>query len=87
MHDMWLGILGGRLGHVANLPGSWIAYRRHGGNVTPSSPRGWSQILVWRFLLLRALTTRPVALALNLHRNGLDARPVMSANTTAGEAP
>jgi len=71
MHDMWLGILGGRLGHVAYLPDSWIAYRRHGGNVTPSSRRGLGQILVWRLQLLSALTTRLVALAFNLHHAGL----------------
>jgi glycosyltransferase involved in cell wall biosynthesis len=87
MHDMWLGILGGRLGHVAYLPDSWIAYRRHGDNVTPSSRRGWGQILVWRLQLLRALTTRLVALAFNLHRTGPDGLSVMNANTTTKETP
>ena len=87
MHDMWLGILGSRLGHVTYLPDSWIAYRRHGGNVTPSSRRGWGQMLVWRLQLLRALTIRLLALALNLHRSGIDARPVMNANTTTEETP
>jgi len=71
MHDKWLGILGGCLGNVVYLPESWIAYRRHGGNVTPSSRRGWRQMLIWRLRLLRALITRLAALAIDTNRNGL----------------
>lgn len=75
MHDMWLGILGACLGNVTYLPESWIAYRRHGGNVTPSSRRGWCRMLIWRLQLLRAVIARLVALAIDLKRTRLVREP------------
>jgi hypothetical protein len=71
MHDMWLGILACRLGHVAYLPEPWIAYRRHSGNVTPATRRGWLRMVTWRIQLLRALVVRLGAIALDPRRRVL----------------
>lgn len=35
MHDMWLGLLAEIFGSVEFVPGTWLAYRRHGANATP----------------------------------------------------
>lgn len=58
MHDMWIGALGSMFGHVHYLPKPYLQYRRHGGNVSPSSRQGVIQMARWRASLGVLLVSR-----------------------------
>jgi hypothetical protein len=58
MHDMWLGAVGCAAGRVYYIPLSLLQYRRHGGNVSPSTHQGWLKMLGWRVKLVLALFIR-----------------------------
>lgn len=58
MHDMWLGAVGCAAGQVHYLALPLLQYRRHGGNVTPSTRQGWLKMLRWRGELVLALVLR-----------------------------
>jgi hypothetical protein len=58
MHDMWLGLLGGAIGHVRYLPTPYLQYRRHRQNATRSHPSNLFAILKWRISLLIATRYR-----------------------------
>jgi glycosyltransferase involved in cell wall biosynthesis len=60
MHDMWLGIVGCLTGEVHYIERPYLLYRRHGGNLSPSSRRGWLRILIWRLQLLISVAHRIV---------------------------
>jgi glycosyltransferase involved in cell wall biosynthesis len=60
MHDMWVGALGALLGRVDYVDRPLIQYRRHGGNVSPSTPQGILQMVRWRLTLAWLLATRMV---------------------------
>ena len=58
MHDMWLGVIGHRLGRVVYLSEPYLQYRRHDANATPSRRQPWHRMLRWRATLLRAYLAR-----------------------------
>jgi glycosyltransferase involved in cell wall biosynthesis len=58
MHDMWLGAVASACGHVHYIGSPLLRYRRHGGNVSPSSRQGWLRMLRWRCQLVWALILR-----------------------------
>ena len=63
MHDMWLGLVGTRMGTVRYVDRPYLQYRRHGGNLSPATRRGWARVIAWRVGLLLALAQgllRPV---------------------------
>lgn len=60
MHDMWFGVIGWLTGEVHYLERPYLLYRRHGGNLSPSSRRGWPRMLLWRFQLLISVMRRVV---------------------------
>lgn len=55
MHDMWLGMVGSLMGTVRYLDRPYLKYRRHGGNLSPATRRGWVRMIAWRFGLLLAM--------------------------------
>jgi len=55
MHDMWLGLVGSLMGSVRYLDRPYLKYRRHGGNLSPATRRGWVRMIAWRFGLLLAM--------------------------------
>ena len=55
MHDMWLGFVASLIGSVRYLDRPYLKYRRHGGNVSPATRRGWVRIVAWRIGLLLAM--------------------------------
>ena len=55
MHDMWLGLVGSLIGSVRYLDRPYLKYRRHGGNLSPATRRGWARIVAWRIGLLLAM--------------------------------
>lgn len=61
MHDMWIGSLATMVGRVAYVPAPLIQYRRHEGNVTPTtegSTASFLQMVRWRVLLLGSVVLR-----------------------------
>lgn len=58
MHDMWLGAVACVAGRVHYIASPLLQYRRHGGNVSPSTRQGWLKMLRWRAELLLALFLR-----------------------------
>ncbi|WP_338415649.1 glycosyltransferase family 2 protein [uncultured Sphaerotilus sp.] len=58
MHDMWIGALGTIFGHVVYLEKPYLQYRRHGGNVSPSTPQSLWRMLRWRVTLAYLLLVR-----------------------------
>lgn len=58
MHDMWLGAVACAAGQVCYLASPLLQYRRHGGNVSPSTRQGWLKMLRWRGELVLALVLR-----------------------------
>lgn len=68
MHDMWIGMLGRIAGNVTYLPSSFLHYRRHSANVTPSRPQSWPRMLLWRIQLATALTLRVFSRRIGLNR-------------------
>ncbi|KQW38254.1 hypothetical protein ASC76_09465 [Rhizobacter sp. Root404] len=67
MHDMWLGAMARIFGRVVYLPMPYLQYRRHGGNVSPSSRQSVSKMLRWRIALIHALLARTLKFKLGLH--------------------
>lgn len=60
-HDMWIGSIAAVLGRVVYVPAPLIQYRRHDGNVTPTTDGSKASILQmarWRAALLGAVTLR-----------------------------
>lgn len=61
MHDWWLGLKFELSGKVKFLHEPLVFYRRHGGNVSPSSDKShyslWQQIQ-WRWILIKNLLKR-----------------------------
>ncbi len=57
MFDQWIGVRAERFGGVTVFPAALIDYRRHGGNATAQTHRGFSQMLRWRLGLMRAMLT------------------------------
>ena len=58
MHDMWLGAVACVAGRVHYIASPLLQYRRHGGNVSPSTRQGWLKMLRWRGGLMSALVLR-----------------------------
>ncbi len=58
MHDMWIGALASLRGRVTYVDRPLMQYRRHGGNVSPSSRAGIVQMLAWRWRLLTLVLAR-----------------------------
>lgn len=58
MHDMWLGAVACVAGRVHYIAWPLLQYRRHGGNVSPSTRQGWLKMLRWRGELMLALVLR-----------------------------
>lgn len=66
MHDMWFGMVNDIYGKTHYIDEPLIAYRRHGGNLSPSVGASFMQRLVWRWrlvknLILRVMHRRPIA--------------------------
>jgi len=58
MHDSWLGIMNQLFGKVYFINIPLIAYRQHGKNFHPSSRAGITQVLMWRWNLVKAVSCR-----------------------------
>lgn len=58
MHDQWIGLLAGRVGHVAYINKPLIYYRRHGHTATGREKSGLMQKLVWRLNITAAYWKR-----------------------------
>lgn len=58
MHDMWFGVVGRMTGKVVYLPTPLLMYRRHSGNVSPSSRQSLLRMARWRFFLIFAILIR-----------------------------
>ncbi len=67
MHDMWFGAIGRMTGGVVYLSIPLLQYRRHTGNVSPSSRQSLPRMIRWRVALLFALGTRMLSLRFGLH--------------------
>jgi len=63
MHDMWIGAIATRVGRIRYLPEPLLRYRRHGGNVSPSTSQSAWQMLRWRLALLLLVLRRSASLA------------------------
>lgn len=55
MHDMWIGLVGERVGKNVLCDECLTYYRRHGENVTSMHHAGLTQMIRWRINLLQAL--------------------------------
>ncbi len=55
MHDIWIGLVNAVYGKPYFIDRALIAYRRHGGNVSPARHRGVVQMVRWRWSLIRNL--------------------------------
>lgn len=55
MHDIWFGLINDLYGKTYYVDQPLIAYRRHGGNVSPSAGAPVAQRLVWRWRLVKNL--------------------------------
>lgn len=62
MHDVWIGLLAGRLGKVSFDPVVLSLYRRHGGNQSAMTPSTIFRIIGWRIYLGFALLCRQKAI-------------------------
>lgn len=61
MHDWWLGLVAEVFGRVAFISMPLILYRRHGGNVSPTSEKSNIGLLIrvrWRVRLIKSLFLR-----------------------------
>ena len=61
MHDWWLGLIAETFGTVVFIDQPLVMYRRHGGNVTPTSEgsnAAWITRLQWRLYLLGSMIRR-----------------------------
>lgn len=69
MHDMWFGLLNGIYGNTFYIDQPLIAYRRHGGNLSPLSGASASilQKLVWRWHLVGNLILRVLQCSIVTH--------------------
>lgn len=57
-HDMWIGVVNEWYGRTLFIKQPLIAYRRHGGNASPETHRGFGQMLRWRWQLIVGLIGR-----------------------------
>lgn len=55
MHDIWIGLVNAFYGKSYFIDRPLIAYRRHGGNVSPGRHRGIVQMIKWRWRLVKNL--------------------------------
>lgn len=58
MHDIWFGLLNAIYGKTHFIDKPLIAYRRHGGNASPSVHAGLGRMLAWRSRLAKNLVQR-----------------------------
>jgi len=61
MHDWWLGLIAETFGNVAFINQPLMMYRRHGGNVSPTTEKSlipWTTRIRWRINLFIALVLR-----------------------------
>lgn len=58
MHDMWLGAIARSMGRIAFIETPLIAYRRHGGNVSPVHHQSAARMIAWRLQFALALALR-----------------------------
>ena len=58
MHDMWLGAINTRVGEVVYIDRPLMQYRRHSGNVSPAQRQKLTQMLRWRWRLLKHVVAR-----------------------------
>lgn len=68
MHDIWFGLVNDIYGKTRYIGQPLIAYRRHGGNVSPSVGAPILQKLVWRWRLVKNLLIRVLGASLKTHR-------------------
>lgn len=54
-HDLWLALAGCLNGGVAHVEEPVVLRRSHGGNLTPTSRRGWAKVVRTRLLMLAQL--------------------------------
>lgn len=59
MHDQWIGLIGEKYGKVSLIRKPLIYYRRHGGAVT-GGKTSFSQKLLWRFAIIKAVMRKQV---------------------------
>lgn len=55
MHDWWIGLIIGRKGKIYFLPEKLIYYRRHGNNFTSGKKSSFTNIIKWRWTLIKNL--------------------------------
>jgi GT2 family glycosyltransferase len=53
MHDMWIGIVNQFIGKTGFIGKPLVFYRRHGGNKSPHKHAPLSQIICWRWALIK----------------------------------
>ncbi len=58
MHDQWIGLVGEQVGRNVLCNEPLLLYRRHDKNVTEASHASVSQMVRWRFQMMRALKRR-----------------------------
>jgi glycosyltransferase involved in cell wall biosynthesis len=58
MHDMWFGVLNDIHGKTFYIDEPLIAYRRHGGNVSPSVGVDFGRRILWRWRLVKNIALR-----------------------------
>lgn len=62
MHDVWIGCINSMYGTPYFLDMPVMAYRRHSYNASPVKRRGFVQILIWRWKLVKNLCLRFILL-------------------------
>jgi len=55
MHDVWIGLVNQFVGKAAFIPEPLLFYRRHGSNASPDTHAPISQMLHWRWALMKNL--------------------------------
>lgn len=55
MHDWWIGLVIGKKGKIYFLPEKLIFYRRHGNNFTSGKKSAFTNIIKWRWILIKNL--------------------------------
>lgn len=53
MHDMWIGIVNQIIGKAGYIDEPLVAYRRHGRNASPEKHASFSQMVRWRWALVK----------------------------------
>lgn len=62
MHDMWIGCINQLCGSVILIEEPLMDYRKHGANVTTGKHAAISQMLTWRWKLVKNLLLRAASL-------------------------